>query len=81
MRLRLPELLKDRDMSPYRFAKAMAETGLVSESTAYRLVQERGGVKFDATTLEAICRVFDVEPGELFARERGKQRRPANKRK
>lgn len=69
LRLRFPELLKERGMTPYAFSKAT--NGRVSMSTAYRIVRMRGRVAtFDATLLEAICDVLKVERGELFAKER-----------
>lgn len=72
MRLRLPELLEDRDLTPYGLHKR--SSGRISLSTAYRLVRQRGQVKlFDAELLEALCDILGVEPGELL--ERGKKRR------
>jgi DNA-binding Xre family transcriptional regulator len=73
MRLRLPELLKEHDMTPYGLAKASG--GRISASTAYRLVRQRGEVKlFEAELLDAMCDVFSVEPGKLFERKRRKSR-------
>ena len=73
MRLRLPELLKERNMTPYALAKASG--GRISASTAYRLVRQRGEVKlFEAELLDAMCDVLDVEPGKLFERKRRKAR-------
>ena len=75
LRLRLPELLAEREMTPYALAKASA--GRVSLSTAYRLTRNKGKVRYlDAELLETLCDVFDVEPGELLEREK-----PARKRK
>ena len=73
LRLRLRELLKERDMSPYAFSKATR--GRVSMSTAYRVVRMRGRLAmFDAKLLDAICDVLQVEPGELFERKRKRRR-------
>lgn len=73
VRLRIPELLKERDLSPYAVAKQ--SDGRISMSTAYRLVKLEGRVQtFDAGMLEALCDIFEIEPGELLERE-GKRRR------
>jgi DNA-binding Xre family transcriptional regulator len=73
LRLRLPELLDERGMTPYAFSKAT--NGRVSMSTAYRIVRMRGRLAtFDATLLEAMCEVLRVKPGELFVRERRRRR-------
>jgi DNA-binding Xre family transcriptional regulator len=68
MRLRLPELLKERELSAYGLSKA--SEGRISMSTAYRLAKLEGRVQtFDAELLEALCDVLDVDPGELFERD------------
>ena len=73
MRLRLPELLKQREMTPYALAKQ--SQGRISLSTAYRLTRMKGRVQtFDADLLEALCDVFSVEPGELLEREKRRGR-------
>jgi DNA-binding Xre family transcriptional regulator len=70
MRLRFPELLDAREMTPYALAKA--SRGRISMSTAYRLVDLRGHLdSFDAEMLEALCEVLDVEPGTLLQRVHG----------
>lgn len=67
MRLRLPELLEARGLSPYALAKASA--GRISMSTAYRVVQKKGRLaNFDAEMLDAICDVLGVKPAELLER-------------
>lgn len=67
MRLRIPELLRERRLTPYGLAKASGSR--ISISTAYRLSRLRGRLKlFDAAQLEALCDILDVEPGELFER-------------
>lgn len=73
MRLRLPELLKEHELTPYGLAKA--SKGRISLSTAYRLARNDGAVKlFDGELLEAMCDVFGVEPGELLEREPKRKR-------
>ncbi len=74
MRLRIPELLIERRLTPYGLAKASG--GRISLSAAYRLNRSRGRVQFfDADLLEALCDVLDVEPGELLERERTAKKR------
>jgi hypothetical protein len=74
MRLRLPEMLKERGLSPYALSKR--SSGRISMSTAYRLVKLNGRVQnFDAGMLEALCDVMSVEPGELLERDSVKRRR------
>jgi DNA-binding Xre family transcriptional regulator len=71
LRLRLPELLERRGMTPYALAKASG--GRISMSTAYRLARLRGRLEtFDRDVLDALCDVLQVEPGELL--ERGGRR-------
>ncbi len=73
LRLRFPELLDERGMTPYAFSKATE--GRVSMSTVYRIVRMRGRLAtFDATLLDAICDVLKVKPGQLFERERKRRR-------
>ncbi len=74
MRLRLPELLEQRGLSPYALSKQ--SKGRISMSTAYRLAKLKGRVAtFDAELLEALCAVLNCEPGDLLQREvkRGKK--------
>ncbi len=73
LRLRFPELLDERGMTPYACSKATE--GRVSMSTAYRIVRMKGRLAtFDATLLDAICDVLKVKPGQLFERERKRRR-------
>ena len=68
MRVRIPELLEVRGLTPYELSKR--SDGRISMSTAYRLKRNRGrGHTFDSALLEALCDVLDVEPGELLERE------------
>ena len=67
MRLRLPELLKAREMTAYALARA--SRGRISMSLAYRMQRERGAFKcLSPDAIEALCEVLGVEPGELFER-------------
>lgn len=73
VRLRLPELLTKKGVTPYHLAKQSG--GRISMSAAYRYARLKGRVaSFNAEVLEALCDVLDVEPGELLERE-GKRRR------
>jgi hypothetical protein len=69
VRLRIPELLHEHDLTPYRLSRR--SDGRISLSTAYRLVRLRGRVKtFDAELLEVLCEVLGVrDPGKLFELE------------
>lgn len=70
MRLRLRELLAERDMTAY--ALAAASNGRVNMSTAYRLLRSDGHVQaFSAELLDALCDTLHVEVEELL--ERGGQ--------
>jgi DNA-binding Xre family transcriptional regulator len=73
MRLRLPELLIERDMTPYALVKQAG--GRISLSTAYRLNRNKGKVRYlDTELLEALCDVLDCEPGELLERQHRKRK-------
>lgn len=76
MRLRFPELLDERELTPYALTKA--SEGQISMSLAYRLYRERGQFRcITPVMLETLCRVLRVEPGELFERGPAKRgRRP-----
>ena len=68
MRLRLPELMKANELTAYQVSRRSG--GRISMSTAYRLHRLKGRVAtFDADVLEALCDVFQVDPGELFERD------------
>jgi DNA-binding Xre family transcriptional regulator len=74
MRIRLPELLEERGLSPYALSKQ--SQGRISMSNAYRLVRLRGRVQnFDADMLEALCDVLAIGPGDLFERGETKPKR------
>jgi DNA-binding Xre family transcriptional regulator len=74
MRLRLPELLEERDLTAYEVAKKSG--GRISPSTLYRLSRDKGYVEsFSSSLLEALCDVLEVEPGELLEREAKRRKR------
>jgi DNA-binding Xre family transcriptional regulator len=70
MRLRLPELMKARKMTTaYQLAKA--SNGRLTVTTAYRIVAANGHPdRIDMRTLDILCDVFGVGPGELLERDR-----------
>jgi len=73
MRIRIPELLAERGLSPYELSKRSG--GRISMSTAYRLQRNEGRAHtFDSNLLEALCDVLGVEPGELLERDRKRGR-------
>ena len=65
MLLRVPDLLKERELTPYALAKASG--GRISLSAAYRLASGRWRA-ISATVMDALCDVLEVEPGALFER-------------
>jgi DNA-binding Xre family transcriptional regulator len=68
MRLRLPELLQARGLTAYKLAALSG--GRISESTAYRLTDAEGRLQtYGAQILDALCKVLEVEPGDLFERQ------------
>jgi DNA-binding Xre family transcriptional regulator len=73
MRLRLPELMKAAGFTTaYQLARASA--GRISMTKAYRLVESEGRPpRVDMETLEALCDVFNVGPGELLERDKPKR--------
>jgi len=71
IRWRVAELLAARDWTPYRLAK---EAGF-TVTLAYRLAKPDAVQRIDAATLERLCEVLGVEPGELLARDDGERRR------
>jgi hypothetical protein len=76
VRLRFVELMKERELTPYFVSKRSG--GRISLSTAYRLERLNGALaRFDAEVVDALCDVFDVEPGALFVRERRARGRKA----
>ena len=77
MRIRLPEVLTEHDITAYEVAKR--SDGKVIPSTLYRLVRQRGQVRmFDGVLLETLCEILNVEPAALLERggRRGGRRGP-----
>jgi DNA-binding Xre family transcriptional regulator len=76
MRLRLPEILEERGLTPYAVAKA--SNGRIDQSTLYRLQRKRGRVEFfSAELLEALCDVLECEPADILEREPKRRGRAA----
>lgn len=74
MRLRINDLLKRRGLTPYALARASG--GRVSLPMVYRLQRSQGRfTTIKADVLDGLCDVLDVEPGELFERERPTRRK------
>ena len=72
MRLRYPEILEERKLTPYGLHKLSG--GRISLSTAYRLARQNGRLRFfDAELLEALCDTLGVKPNDLLERERKKK--------
>jgi DNA-binding Xre family transcriptional regulator len=72
VRLKLAQLMKDRDVNGYRLAKA---TGL-TEPRVYRLAAEDGTFeRLEADALNALCEYFRVQPGDLIEWVPDKKRR------
>jgi hypothetical protein len=73
MRLRLPELLEEHELTAYEVAKRSG--GRILPSTLYRIVRDEGRVKlFAADMVEALCDILGagimgVGPGKLFERD------------
>jgi DNA-binding Xre family transcriptional regulator len=72
IRWRVPELLRVRGWTPYRLAK---ESGLTLPA-AYRLAKGDPVERIEVASLEALCDVFGVEPGELIERLPGRKAQP-----
>lgn len=72
MRLRIPELLEERGLTPY-FLVQQTE-GKISLSTAYRYVRQRGHLAtFDGALCELLCDAFGVTLCELLERDQPRQ--------
>lgn len=61
VRNKIKELIESRGITPYRFWK---DTGL-SQPTAYRLCRNTQDVP-TGDVLEAICKAYDLQPGDLL---------------
>lgn len=69
MRFLLPDLMRARGI-PTAYALAKASKGAIPITTANRLVVAKEHPKrIDMDTLEALCAVLNVTPGELFEQD------------
>lgn len=74
LRLRIPELLEKRGLTPYALSKRSG--GRISMSTAYRLRENGGRLEtYRADMLEALLDVLAVDIGELLERQPDKRGR------
>lgn len=74
MRFRLPELMRARGI-PTAYALTKASKGAIPITTAHRLVTADGHPKrVDLATLDVLCDVLEVSPGELFERDKPRKR-------
>lgn len=65
MRLRLPEVLRAANLTPY--AVAQRSNDRLDASTLYRLVRQEGRVKyFKAELCQALCETLGIKPADLF---------------
>jgi DNA-binding Xre family transcriptional regulator len=75
MRIRLAELMEARGIKTAYGLEQFAD-GALTISAAHRLVKSKGRPKrVDLVTLEALCDVFNVRPGELLEHEPRKPKR------
>jgi DNA-binding Xre family transcriptional regulator len=72
MRLRVPELLRARQLTAY--ALATQSGGRISMTAAYRYSRTGAFRCLSPEQLDALCEILEVEPGELFARGRKAKR-------
>lgn len=73
MRIRLPELFKERGLTAY--AVAQQSDGRISTSVLYRLMRAKGRARYlDAELLDALCDVLGVGPSELLEHETARKR-------
>jgi DNA-binding Xre family transcriptional regulator len=61
MRNKIGELVKSKGITPYRFWKDVG----CSRDVAYRLAKDSGYIPRE-NVLEAICRAYGVQPGDLL---------------
>lgn len=69
--LRISYWLEKRHIKATPYSLAKASKGAINQTTAKRLID--GPKRVDLATLDVLCDVFGVEPGELW--ERDKKRR------
>jgi putative transcriptional regulator len=63
VRLRIDELLREKGKSAYWLAN---ETGIANSTLSKMRTGKTKGIDFES--IDAICRVLECEPGELFVR-------------
>lgn len=67
MRIRLPELMALRNVSPTDLVEALG--GVASRASVYRLLAADGAAStFRADVLDRLCELFEVPPGRLLER-------------
>ena len=64
VRLRLGEILRERDMTQKEFA----EVSGISENGISKMVNQPAQIRLE--TLDLLCEKLDVEPGDLLVRVR-----------
>ncbi len=78
VRLRLPEILKERKMSVYALVRA--SEGRIAERTVWRLLKKGGAVRLiDAELLDALAETLNCELSELLVRIPDKPKRRKRK--
>lgn len=79
MRLRVADLLREHNMTPYALSKASG--GRIGMNAAYRLAKGEFR-EISAGVLDALCDVFEIEdPGPLFERTMRGRTREAGRRR
>lgn len=70
VRIRIPELMAARNLTTAYQLSAKSD-GRISMTNAYRLVESKGRpARVELDTLDALCDVFGVGPGELLERDK-----------
>jgi len=67
VKLRMAELLDGKKLKHTGYALSQASKGAINQTTADRLI--KGPKRVDLKTLDVLCEVFGVEPGELWERD------------
>lgn len=77
VRLRVPELLRERNLKPYDLITGAG----FSPNASYRLASGKFE-RITAETIDRLCDYFDVVPGDLFERtpDASAKRRPGRSR-
>ena len=78
LRLRFPELLESKGITPWGLHKQ--SNGRITAPTAYRLVRKKGALTvFPRETLEALCDVLGVTIFDLFEHKKTAKKTSAKK--